>query len=348
MKFLLYISLEYGFPIVRPLQTEILKRGYKVAWYIENEASKKRLKPSEKLLNTVQEVLDFKPDAVLVASNDVPHFFPGIKVQVFHGLDFDKRGTGNKGHFNIRGFFDLYCTRGPASSVRFKELEKKLKHFKVVQTGWSKLDPLFPVENIVNDKPVIFIASTFTKSMSLAHNIDVFTEIKRLIKLNKWDWLITLHPKMDTEVVERFKLLALENNVKYIPALDNLEVLKEADVMFSDTSSILIEFIVQKKPVVTFNNKNPKNHIINVTKVGDIENSIELALKRPKEIMVEIDKYIDYIHPYSDGKSSERVINAVENFIKNDEFKKLKSKPLNLIRKFKIRKKLDYFNLFKK
>lgn len=343
MKFLLYISYEYGFPIVRPLQVEILKRGHEVAWFIEIEESKKKINPTENLLNSIEEVLHFKADAVLVACNEVPYFFPGIKVQVFHGIDFDKRGTGNKGHFNIRGFFDLYCTRGPASTIIFKELEKKLKHFKVVQTGWSKLDPLFPVQNIINEKPVIFIASTFTKSMSLAHNMEVFEEIKRLIRLNKWDWLITLHPKMDKKVVERFKSLEIEDNVKYLPALDNFEVLKEADVMFSDTSSILIEFIVQKKPVVTFNNKKPKNHIININEACDIEKSIQLAIKRPKELMVEIDKYINYIHPFSDGQSSKRVIDAVELFINNSELKNLKNKPLNLLRKFKMRKKLNYF-----
>jgi len=348
MKFLLYISYDYGFPIVRPLQEEILKRGYQVAWFVEVEESKKKIQPTENLLNTVEDVLNYKADVNLVACNEVPHFFPGIKVQVFHGIDFDKRGTGNKGHFNIRGFFDLYCTRGPASSVRFKELEKKLKHFKVVQTGWSKLDPLFPIQNKINEKPVIFIASTFTKSMSLAHNKDVFVEIKRLIKQNKWNWLITLHPKMDEKIVEMFRSLEIEANVKYIPALDNFKILKEADVMFSDTSSILIEFIVQKKPVVTFNNKNPKKHIINITEATDIEKSIEFALKRPKDLMAKIDEYINYIHPYSDGQSSKRVIDAVKLFLNNNELENLKSKPINLIRKFKIRKKLKYFNLFKK
>ena len=226
--------------------------------------------------------------------------------------------------------------------MKFKELAKKLKHFKVVQTGWSKLDILFPIQNKTNVKPVIFIASTFTKSMSLAHNIEVFEEIKRLINLNKWNWLITLHPKMDKDIVEKFKSLEKEDNVKYIPILDSLEVLKEADVMFSDTSSILIEFIVQKKPVVTFNNKNPKRHIINITKACDIEKSIELAIKRPKELMVEIDKYIEYIHPYSDGKSSARVIDAAIDFLEKDR-SYLKRKPLNLFRKFQMRKKFNFF-----
>ena len=343
MRFLIYISFEYGFPIVRPLQTEILKRGYKVAWYIENETSKAKLKPSEKLLNSVQEVLDFKPDAVLVASNDVPHFFPGIKVQLFHGFSVNKRSK-DKGHFRIRGFFDLYCTQGPSTTTYFKELEKKHKHFKVVETGWSKVDVLFPVtKNTDASKPTIFIASTFTERLSLAHNPVVFGELVKLIENEDWNWIVNLHPKMDAAIVNKFQQLDRYKNVTYLPYLEDLEPLKQADVMFTDTSSIITEFIIQKKPVVTFNNKVPKDCFINITSVDDLKSSITYALKRPEDLMHKIEKFVLEEHPYFDGKSSKRVLEAVESFIHDNELKRLKTKPLNLIRKYKMCKKLNYF-----
>ncbi len=343
MKFLIYISLEYGFPIVRPLQTEILKRGYKVAWFIENEASKKKLKPSEKLLNTVQEVSEFKPDAVLVASNDVPHFFPGIKVQLFHGFSVNKRSK-DKGHFRIRGFFDLYCTQGPSTTTYFKELEKKHQHFKVVETGWSKVDILFPVEEKKsNYNPTIFVASTFTERLSLAHNTTVFKEIVRLIENKDWNWIINLHPKMNAKIVNKFQQLNSYKNVTYFPFLEDLEPLKQADVMFTDTSSIITEFIIQKKPVITFNNNLPKDCFINITDVESLKGSIEYALKRPENLMHKIEKFALEEHPYFDGKSSERVINAVVDFINKNEFENLKSKPINLIRKYKMCKRLKYY-----
>jgi len=346
MKFLLYISYAYGFPIVRPLQAEILKRGYKVAWYVENEASKKKIKASEKLLKTVKEVLDFKPDAVLVASNEVPHFFPGIKVQLFHGFSVNKRSK-DKGHFRIRGFFDLYCTQGPSTTTYFKELEKKHKHFKVVETGWSKVDVLFPVnQNSVKTKPTIFIASTFTERLSLAHNSTVFKEIVRLIENEDWNWILNLHPKMDAAIVHKFQQLNSYKNVTYLPYLEDLEPLKQADVMFTDTSSIITEFIIQKKPVITFNNNLPKDCFINITTADDLKSSIEYALKRPEELMHKIEKFVLEEHPYFDGKSSERVIDAVENFIRKNELKNLKVKPLNLIRKYKICKRLNYFKFY--
>jgi len=343
MKFLLYISYDYGFPIVRPLQEEILKRAYQVAWFVETEESKKKIKPSEKLLNTVQEVLNFKPDAVLVASNDVPHFFSGIKVQLFHGFSVNKR-TKDKGHFRIRGFFDLYCTQGPSTTTYFKELEKKHKHFKVVETGWSKVDVLFPViENKGEVNPTIFVASTFTERLSLAHNPTVLKEIVKLIENEDWNWIINLHPKMNSEITNKFQQLNRYKNVTYLPYLEDLESLKQADVMFTDTSSIITEFIIQKKPVITFNNNLPKDCFININSIDTLKKSIQYALKRPEDLMSKIEKFVMEEHPYFDGKSSERVINAVEDFIDKKGLNNLKNKPFNLIRKYKMYKKLNYF-----
>jgi CDP-glycerol glycerophosphotransferase (TagB/SpsB family) len=343
MNFLLYISYDYGFPIVQPLEEEILKRGHNVAWFVEIEESKKKLKPNQKLLNTIDEVINFKPDAVLVASNDVPHFFPGIKVQLFHGFSVNKRSK-DKGHFRIRGFFDLYCTQGPSTTSYFKELEKKHQHFKVVETGWSKVDILFPVEEKKsNHKPTLFVASTFTERLSLAHNSTVFKEILWLIENEDWNWIINLHPKMNAAIVNKFQQLNRYKNITYLPYLEDLEPLKQADVMFTDTSSIITEFIIQKKPVITFNNNLPKDCFINITTVDDLKSSIQYALKRPEDLMNKIEKFVLEEHPYSDGKSSKRVIDAVENFIDKNERNTLKNKPLNLIRKFKICKKFSYF-----
>jgi CDP-glycerol glycerophosphotransferase (TagB/SpsB family) len=343
MKFLLYVSYQYGFPIVRPLQTELQKRGHQVAWFVELEESKQKIHVSEKLFQTVNEVINYKPDAILAASNEVPHFFPGIKVQLFHGFSVNKRSL-NKGHFRIRGFFDLYCTQGPSTTKKFQELAIKHKHFKVVETGWSKVDVLFPIsENKTQEKPTVFFASTFTERLSLAHNNEVFNEVEQCIKAENWNWIINLHPKMNENIVQKFKNLSNYKNVTYIPFLEDLSPLKKADVMLTDTSSIITEFIIQKKPVITFRNNQPKKCFINIENAQDIKSSIQLALSKPKNLMNEIEAFVLNEHPYFDGKSSVRVINAVEKFINENTHKKLKSKPLNLIRKFKMMKKFNYF-----
>jgi len=343
MKFLLYISYQYGFPIVRPLQNEILKRGFKVAWFIEIEESKKGIKSNEKLLNCVEEVILYNPDAVLVATNEVPHFFPGIKIQIFHGFSINKRSK-NLGHFRIRGFFDLYCTQGPSTTAPFNILKKKYGYFEVIETGWSKVDPLFEKTNElqrISNKPTVLISSTFTTKISLANNAEVFEEIKRLSLIGKWQFLVILHPKMNPIIVEKFKSLENEN-LKYFDTTDIIPIFKIADIMFSDTTSAIPEFILQHKPVVTFRNNKPMPHLMNINEVEEIEKSLEEAFSYPKRIMDEIDTYIEFTHPYSDGKSSKRIVDATISFLEKDR-SYLKRKPLNLLRKYQMRKKLNYF-----
>lgn len=342
-RFLIHISQGYSIPIGKPLQKEIRERGYEVKWFSESENAKKYLTDEEELLETVQDVLDYNPHIVLVATNEVPDFFPGIKVQVFHGFSVNKWNY-KKGHFRIRGFFDLYCTQGPSTTGPFNELKKKHGYFEVVETGWSKVDPLFEETNTlqrINDRPTVLISSTFTTRYSLAKIPEVYEEIKRLSLLGKWQFLVILHPMMDPAIVEKFKNLENEN-LKYFDTTDIIPILKIADVMFSDTTSAIPEFILQRKPVVTFRNNKPMPHLMNIEKVEDIEKTIEKAFTYPKEVMKEIDDYIEVTHPYSDGKSSKRIVDATLAFLEKDR-SYLRKKPLNLLRKFKMRKKLNYF-----
>ena len=136
-KFLIYIAESYGIPIGRPLQNEILKRGLEIAWFSEIEETKKQLSNDELILNTIVEVKRYNAKIVLVTTNVVPDFFPGVKVQIFHGFSVSKRSE-NKGHFRIRGFFDLYCTQGPSTTIPFLKLKQKYKYFDVVETGCLK------------------------------------------------------------------------------------------------------------------------------------------------------------------------------------------------------------------
>ena len=372
VKFLIYISQAYSIPIGRPLQVEIEKRGFEVRWFCDEEETKKRLSDNEPLLNSVEEVLKFKPDVVLVATNVVPNFFSGIKVQLFHGFSVGKRSE-SKGHFNIRGLFDLYCTQGANTTKPFKELQKKHKYFEVVQTGWSKVDPLFPLEenkfpkklgtdgfslapfgtkvsdskefyknfNSQHSKPTVMISSTFTTRLSLAKNSAVVEEIERLSKLGEWRFIAVLHPKMEREIVEKFQALQNENFTFY-DTTELIPLFKEADVMLSDTTSAITEFVLQKKPVVTIRNNRPAPYMINIQTADEIERALEYALSRPKKIMEALSLFIEETHPYDDGKSSQRVIDACLDFL---EHKEVKRKPLNLIRNYKIRKKLGYFKL---
>lgn len=343
--YLFYITQNYSFAILRPLQEVILKKGDKVAWFLQgNEVNRGFLKKSETRLLSVEAVQNFAPDAVFVPGNVVPSFIPGLKVAVFHGFNAGKvNRRGRQDHFNIRGCFDLYCTQGPNTTKEFKMLANEHKHFFVTETGWPTLDPLFTQQReiVKSNIPTVLMCSTFSRNLTCAPHL--FDTVKRLSETGKWRWLIQFHPKMDKNIVEKYKSIEGQN-LSFVETDDVIPLLQEADVMVCDTSSVLIMFLLQNKPVVTFKNISPKDYLIDIDDPEKLEASIEMALSHPEGLMNNIQQFIDETHPYQDSMSSERVLDAVAQAISNKA--KLKRKPLNLIRQFKMRKSLNYWKFW--
>ncbi|NOQ91539.1 MAG: CDP-glycerol glycerophosphotransferase [Flavobacteriaceae bacterium] len=343
-KFLIYISYTYAIPIGKPLENEINKRGYVVKWFSdEPEAKKELLKSNSDVFSNIEEVIAYEPHIILAATDSVPDFINALKVQIFHGFNAEKRKF-EIDHFRIRGLFDLYCTQGPSTTSVFKRLQEKQPHYDVIETGWSKVDPLFPITMKEKSKiPTIFVASTFTERLSLAHDNEVFEVVEKLSNSGKYKFLMVLHPKIPIEIVNKWK--ALENEYFTFYNTTNLiPLFKKADIMFADTTSAIQEFLIQKKPVVTFKHFLEKDYLIQIKEASKIEKSFDFALTYPEELINKIEKYILELHPYFDGKSSERIINATINFLHKDK-DYLKPKPLNLVRKFKMRKHLKYYTL---
>ncbi len=347
--YLFFVNHQYSFDILRPLQKAIRNRGDEVAWFVQG-TDDSCLRLDEKKLHTVEEVKEYNPVAVYVPGNWVPDFFPGVKVEVFHGLANDE--TGKKGHYRIRGLFDLYCTHAPVVTHKFQKLAEKYRTFSVAETGWPKLDPLFnPLlrepdpyddfrDRLEANKPIILYASTFSPSLTSAPYL--IDKIRQLSKDSKWHWLVTLHPKMPAEIVEQYKSMQGENFI-YVDSSHNvLPLLLAADAMLCDTSSIGLEFMLLDKPLVTYKTKVPGPHLIDVVDTEEIESALSQALTRPEDLLDEARMFVEKLHAYSDGCSSERVLQATDDFIKND-LHKLKSKPFNLWRKLKMRKKMSYY-----
>ena len=338
MRFLFYISQNYSFEILRPLQKQILNSGWECAWFVEGNAVNRNLFAEDEVqLQHIREVVSFSPDATFVPGNIVPDFIPGIKVQVFHGFEWKK-----KGHWRIRGFFDLYCTQGPFFTQRFLAERETHPHFDVVETGWPKLDPLFQESSEVKEtgsQPTILFAPTFSPSLTSAPAL--LQEIKRISAEKPWRWIVKFHPKMATQWINEYKQIAHEN----LLIADNGSVipwLKKADVMLSDTSSVITEFALLKKPVVTYQNASPENHLIDIRQPEALQSALEKALQGDHELLHRIDDYAAQMHPYFDGLSSQRVLEATCKAIEKGR-KHLKPKPSNWLRKLKLRKRLGYW-----
>ena len=345
-RYLFFVSVSYAYPILRPLQKEIWSRGDEVFWFIE-ESCTVQLDKKERQLKTIKEVMEYNPIAIFTPGNYIYYFFPGVKVSLFHGYPINKRKDKVDDHFKIRGLFDIYCTQGESSTSVFRGLEKKHKYFKVYETGWSKVDSFFsPIENIQprsNDNPTVFVASTFSKGISSLH--EFYPIIERLAQKRSWNWVITLHPKLqDKNLIDKYKQLASTfSNVIFLPVIEDVGTIYNSDAMLCDSSSIIIEYMLFDKPVVTYRNTSPGKHLINVTDINDIEQALEKALTYPEELMREIRLYTQKHENHRDGQNSARILNAVDHYIENYKGR-IKRKPMNLFRKLKLKWKLKIWD----
>jgi CDP-glycerol glycerophosphotransferase (TagB/SpsB family) len=335
-KYLLYGSERYALAILRPLQDAIRARGGEAAWFFDGPGASD-LVEGERLLD-VGQVRAWRPDAVLTPGNHLPHFFPGAKVEVFHGFD-----AGKPRHIYIRGFFDLYCTTGPRDTTQFQALADELGHFSVAETGWPKLDPFMreiagPLPP-VRATPTILYHSTFSPSWSAAETL--YEEVKRLSRDGRWKWIVTFHPKMAPETVAKFRALQNEH-LRYADDDNILDLFPQVDLMCSDTSSALSEFLLTGKPVVTFRNRRPGPQLIDISEAEQFEPAIQRAIARPPELMQAIRDFADAIHPYRDGRSSERVLDAIDTFLAAGG-RNRRPKPLNFWRKLKLRRRIGYW-----
>jgi CDP-glycerol glycerophosphotransferase (TagB/SpsB family) len=113
-----------------------------------------------------------------------------------------------------------------------------------------------------------------------------------------------------------------------------------ADVLISDTTSLVYEFILLDKPVLTVDTK-----LKDITWSNQGANGIFLNVIRTLESRVVTrnrrEQTIKKYHPYRDGKSAERMIKATSNFIKEHEIPK--ERKLSFFKKWKIKREFNNF-----
>jgi hypothetical protein len=86
----------------------------------------------------------------------------------------------------------------------------------------------------------------------------------------------------------------------------------------------------------------PDDYIINISNHTELESAINTVLTGTTAIYEEVAVYAKQLHPYYDGQSSRRVLQAVNN-ISEKSLNYLKPKPRNIFRHIKMRMKLNYW-----
>ncbi len=345
--YLLFATERYALPILQPLADALQAAGHQVhGWFVDGAAGA-ALPAPVRMIQTPRQAVALAPTAVFSAANWVPTFVAGAKVQLFHGFNVEKRDAA-RGHFRVRGMFDLYCTQGPATTAPFQAMAAQAGHFKVVETGWPKLDPLFgPEDGLARQwraqaggRPVAMFASTFTERLSAAPHL--LEAISAQVAAGERFWLLTLHPKCAPELVARYRALAGANAV-FVETEQLISAERAADVLVADTTSVVSEFVVQRKPVVTFRNRAPKPHMIDFDDPALLPRMLERAFQPEPALLAALAAYADAIHPYRDGHSSQRVIAATGQLLRG-ELGPLARKPLgSVLRSLQIRRDLGYW-----
>lgn len=336
-RYLLFASHSYAFAILRPIEQEIRRRGDEAAWWLEYSCPDMRTEDERRLYN-LREVKAFAPIAVIAPGNWVYPFFPGIKVEVFHGYPMRKRIEEIDDHFTLRGWWDIYCTQGPSSTPYFTQLAQKNGYFRIYETGWCKADTFFaPQEKEEKrQRPCILYAPTFSKGISSVW--EMAPVIDRLAETEPWDWLITFHPILleDPSLVAEYEQLAQRHaNVRFARINEGIKTFCQTDAMLCDSSSLIVEYLMTGKPVVTLRNTHPGPFLMDVQTTEEIGPALQEALTRPAALMEAIDEYTAQHEVHRDGHNSARVLDAIDDFKAHHEGT-LRHKPLNLWRKIQM------------
>ena len=347
-KVLLAARERYALPILEPLAGALREAGHQVhAWFDGPLAEAGAGMPGGVPMVDVRGAVALRPAAVFCAMNWIPPFFSGAKVQLFHGFATGKH-SDRRGHYRIRGLFDLYCTQGPATTEPFRELAARHGHFAVAETGWSKLDPLFHDDGgaaqrmraPAGDRPVAMFASTFTEGASAAPHL--YEAIAAEVARGDRYWLLTLHPKCATELFDRYRALA-GANAAFVEPEALVTAQRAADVLLSDTTSVVPEFAVQHKPVVTFRHRAPQPYMLDFDQPAQLSAMLERAFMPDAALLAEIRDYANRIHPYRDGCSSARVVAATDDLLAG-RLGRLSRRPvMTRLRALQIRGKVGYW-----
>jgi len=340
MRIVLFCENRYAIDILQPLQTEADAQNiHQILWYIHKpKIHDFPLDGEARWTDSMQEVYDFNPEAIFVPGNIVPYYLPGVKIQVFHGYAAEK-----KDHWIIRRYFDTYFTQGPYFTGHFQASALKYKDFEVVETGWTKQDW---IQRHLHDydgrkrellekygkSRILIYAPTFSPKLTslpymqepLARLLDSHKDILLVIKA---------HPLSAREWTDSYRDWASgRNDAIYVEAGENVTAWQMmADVMLSDTSSVIYEFLLLDRPVISYRAISKDLYWENIQDASQLEEAFERAVndagsrERRRWIM-------DNYDPHTDGLCCRRMIEAAQNYIERHGVPRYRR--LNLWRKY--------------
>ncbi|MEH6495035.1 MAG: CDP-glycerol glycerophosphotransferase family protein, partial [Pseudomonas marincola] len=205
----------------------------------------------------------FDPDLVFVANRQAVNLrklFPTAKfVYTRHGL------ISKNFAYDAARSCDFVCVSSEDQRKQFVE-QGKFREEQIWVTGYSQMDSLFRNETPTVELPLrlnhkcVLYAPTFTRGLSsiplmLPHMTkEFFNEMKDV------DFVIKTHPltqKTSGEWVAKLQEIGQTfENVHLVDdiAVDIIPFLGRADVLISDVSSVMFQYLALNRPIIALNN----------------------------------------------------------------------------------------------
>ena len=342
MRILLFCENRYAIDILNPLQEYVTDNNlpHEVMWYIHKpKISTFEYASKVRWTNSIQEAYDFSPEAVFVPGNIVPYYLPGVKIQVLHGYAAEK-----KDHWIIRRYFDTYFTQGPYFTRHFKALSEEYGDFEVVETGWPKQDWIkrnlhtYDAErqrllDSTGRKRIILYAPTFSPKLTSLPLEGMKERLGELAEHNDALVVMKFHPLTRKEWADEYRAWAeSKDNVIFVNQGENITKYQlMSDVLISDTSSTVYEFLLLSRPVITVRTIAKDIYWENTATPDGLEEAYRRAMNDP-EAIARRQWIVDNYDPYLDGHVCERMLNAAADYIRRHGVPS--KRRLNLWRKY--------------
>lgn len=338
----MFCENRYAIDILNPLQEYVTDNNlpHEVMWYIHKpKISTFEYASKVRWTNSIQEAYDFSPEAVFVPGNIVPYYLPGVKIQVFHGYAAEK-----KDHWIIRRYFDTYFTQGPYFTSHFKALSEEYGDFEVVETGWPKQDWIkrnlhtYDAErqrllDSTGRKRIILYAPTFSPKLTSLPLEGMKERLGELAEHNDALVVMKFHPLTRKEWADEYRAWSeSKDNVIFVNQGENITKYQlMSDVLISDTSSTVYEFLLLSRPVITVRTIAKDIYWENTATPDGLEEAYRRAMNDP-EAIARRQWIVDNYDPYLDGHVCERMLNAAADYIRRHGVPS--KRRLNLWRKY--------------
>jgi hypothetical protein len=343
-RILFYIQRNLHLPFLEPIHEQVIRLcpGVVTAfcapayippqnglpgWGLE-EHEAQRLSVKTRFVRTVEE---FQPDITVFADACTNVYNCGKRVFVGHGI-ISKGGFYTDNELVRReNIADLICVPGPWH----KQILEKNVFSPIEVTGFIKSDRLFGITActretfcrqyaIPADATIILYAPTFNDELSaipcLGEQIVQVCEPDRYL-------VIKLHTMTDIRIVELHRQLAsVHARIRFVEDVDVTPAMAAADILISDVSSVLVEFMALNRPVIAVNNPRQQEYegyqaddieyqvrdaCLQITNIDELLCAVERVIRQPEELSLQRMRYAEALCFGRDGRAAERAAQAI-------------------------------------